>query len=93
MLVARRQVLVQLSDALVTILDREARRRRISRSELIREAIEQHTAIADELEADRRYVESYTRFPQEPDPGAIASAIAGARAMDEDEREAGLEPW
>lgn len=93
MLMARKQVLVQLSDELVVILDREARRRRVTRSALIREAIEQQASIAEALEADRRYVESYTRFPQEPDPGADAAAIAGAMAMDEEEREAGCDPW
>lgn len=93
MVVARRQVLVQLSDELVSLLDRMARRRRVSRSELIREAIEQHTAVDREAEADRRYVESYTRFPQEPDPGADIAAILAGRAMDEDEQEAGLDSW
>lgn len=93
MVVARKQVLVQLSDELVSLLDRMARRRRVSRSELIREAIEQHTAAERETEADRRYVESYTRYPQEPDPEADISAILAGRAMDEEEREAGLEPW
>lgn len=93
MVVARKQVLVQLSDELVALLDRIARRRSVSRSELIRELIERHTAAEREAEADRRYVESYTRFPQEPDPGADIAAILAGRAMDEEEREAGLDSW
>lgn len=93
MVVARKQILVQLSDELVTLLDQEAGRRRISRSQLIREAIEQHAAIKRTAEFDQAYVESYTRFPQEPDPDAIISAIVAAKAMDEEEREAGLDPW
>ena len=90
---ARRQVLVQLSDELVASLDLRARNRAVSRSQLIREAVEQF--VADELEAERErlYIESYTRFPQEDDPGADISAILAGRAMDEEEREAGLEPW
>ena len=93
MVMARRQVLVQLSDELVRELDLRARNRAVSRSQLIREAVEQF--VADELEAERErlYIESYTRFPQEDDPGADISAILAGRAMDEEEREAGLEPW
>ncbi len=93
MVMARRQVLVQLSDELVASLDLRARNRAVSRSQLIREAVEQF--VADELEAERErlYIESYTRFPQEDDPGADISAILAGRAMDEEEREAGLEPW
>lgn len=93
MVMARRQVLVQLSDELVALLDRRAKNRAVSRSQLVREAVEQFVAADREAELDRAYVESYTRFPQEDDPGAIISAIVGGRALDEEEREAGCEPW
>ncbi|MHB1244152.1 MAG: ribbon-helix-helix domain-containing protein, partial [Gaiellaceae bacterium] len=43
MIVARKQILVQLTDDLVAVLDRQARRRSVSRSQVIREAIEQYT--------------------------------------------------
>jgi metal-responsive CopG/Arc/MetJ family transcriptional regulator len=91
MVVARKQVLVQLSDELVASLDRRARQRAVSRSQLIREAVEQ--LVADELAAERAYVESYTRFPQEDDPEADIATILTSRDMDEEEREAGFESW
>ena len=91
MLVARRQVLVQLSDELVSLLDRRARNRAVSRSQLIREAVEQF--VAADREAERAYVESYTRFPQEDDPEADIATILTAKDMDEEEREAGFESW
>lgn len=84
---------MQLSDELVLELDRRARSRAVSRSQLIREAVERFVAADALAEAERAYVESYTRFPQEDDPGADISAILAGKAMDEEEREAGLEPW
>ena len=93
MLVARRQVLVQLSDELVSLLDRRARNRAVSRSQLIREAVEQFVAADRLAEGERAYVESYTRFPQEDDPEADIATILTAKDMDEEEREAGFESW
>lgn len=90
---ARRQVLVQLSDELVDLLDRQARRRRISRSELIREALEQHTRDERRAEIDRQIVEAYTRMPQEDDPFSDLLTEENMRALDEEERAAGHEPW
>jgi len=65
MLMARTQTLVQLNDDLLAALDCVAAREGRSRSDLIREAIEQY--VHDELEAeiDRRIVEGYRRFPPE----------------------------
>ena len=93
MLMARRQVLVQLSDELVSLLDRRAKNRAVSRSQLIREAVEQFVAGDLEAERERAYVESYTRVPQEDDPGADIATILTSRDMDEEEREAGFESW
>ena len=64
-MVVRRQTLVQLSDELIGRLDREARERGVSRSALIREALEKHLAASMRDEIDRQIVEGYTRFPQE----------------------------
>lgn len=64
MVIARKQTLVQLTDEIVELLDREATRREISRSALIREAIESHLHDAREAEIDRQLVEAYTRMPQ-----------------------------
>lgn len=93
MIVARKQILVQLTDDLVAVLDRQARRRSVSRSQVIREAIEQYTHDELEAEIDRQIVEAYTRIPQEDDPAADWAAIEVARALDEEERKAGHEPW
>lgn len=61
---ARRQVLVQLDDALVEELDTLAKRTALSRSELIRRAIASHLRDLDWAEQDRAAVESYRRSPE-----------------------------
>jgi len=93
MVVARRQVLVQLSDELLALLDHQAERRRVSRSQVIREAVEQYTHDEREAEIDRSIVEGYTRIPQEPDPMSEFFFLENMRALAEEEREAGHEPW
>jgi len=63
---ARREVLVQLDDELVAHLDDVARRRGVSRSELLRQGA---LAVleADELAAaDGQLQEAYRRKPQDP---------------------------
>ncbi len=78
MVMARTQTLVQLTDELVASLDVEARRRRLSRSALIREVLEAHLAAETEAEIDRNIIEGYTRIPPPlPDPAeqALAATI------------------
>ena len=84
MSVVRTQTLVQLTDELVASLDVEARRRRLSRSALIREVFETHLAAETEAEIDRAIVESYTRNPP-LNPGA-EEFLRAAASIDE-------EPW
>jgi metal-responsive CopG/Arc/MetJ family transcriptional regulator len=62
--VARRQVLVQLDDALVAELDTLAQKVGVSRSELIRRAIASHLRDLDWAEQDRLAVASYRRSPE-----------------------------
>ena len=93
MVMARRQVLVQLSDDLLALLDRQAERRRVSRSQVIREAVERFTATDREAEIDRQIVAGYRRVPQEDHPWSDWAAVDTARALDEEEREAGHEAW
>jgi metal-responsive CopG/Arc/MetJ family transcriptional regulator len=82
--IARRQTLVQLNDELLALLDERAARTRSSRSQLIRDALEQYLAAEREAAIDRAIVEGYTRIPQdEHDPWAEAAAIESIRA----------EPW
>ncbi len=66
MLVARREVLVQLDDELVRELDELAARLDISRSELLRRGARAVLEAEEMLEADRKLVESYRRVPQDP---------------------------
>ena len=72
MVMARRQVLVQLDDDLVAKLDELARRTEVSRSELLRRGA---IAIleADRLsEADERLIEAYRNQP--PDAGLLEAS-------------------
>jgi metal-responsive CopG/Arc/MetJ family transcriptional regulator len=89
MVIARRQTLVQLSDELVDLLDREALRRGVSRSALIREAVEQHLHDAREAEIDRKIVEAYTRMPQTDEELEWGRFFADqvARRLDDEEEE------
>ncbi len=93
MVVARRQVLVQLSDELLALLDHQAERRRVSRSQVVREAVERYTHDEREAEIDRSIVEGYTRIPQESDPISDFFTMENMRALDEEERKAGHDPW
>jgi hypothetical protein len=72
MVMARREVLVQLEDELVARLDEMATRTEVSRSELLRRGA---AAIlnADELaQADKRLVDAYNKTP--PDAALLESA-------------------
>lgn len=97
---ARTQTLVQLSDTLLAALDQRATRLGVSRSQLVRQAIESY--IRDDLEAEisRRIIEGYRLHPQwEPDEWgdlalfATQAALETFRRLDEEERAAGHEPW
>ena len=63
MAMARTQTLVQLSDELLQRLDTYRAREGRSRSEVIRDAIEQYLAADRQAEIDRQLVEAYTRQP------------------------------
>jgi metal-responsive CopG/Arc/MetJ family transcriptional regulator len=81
---ARRQTLVQLSDELIALLDERAAKNGLSRSEIIRRAIERELADDIEADIDRRIIEGYTRIPPaEFDAWAEASA----------RRSIAAEPW
>jgi metal-responsive CopG/Arc/MetJ family transcriptional regulator len=74
MVVARQQTLVQLNDELLPLLDEQAGRLGVSRSELIRRAIEEYLGDEREAAIDAAIVEGYTRIPQEPDAWADSAA-------------------
>ncbi len=92
--------MVQLRDDLLDLLDREAQTRNMSRSALIREAVEQHLEGSQRAEIGRQIVAGYQRIPQgEPDEwGSLADqadhgTVETMQRLDEEERAAGFGPW
>jgi metal-responsive CopG/Arc/MetJ family transcriptional regulator len=83
MAVARQQTLVQLTDQLLAALDERAARDGVSRSRLIRDALEAYLAADRGAAIDRAIVDGYTRVPPEDDPWADAAARESIRR----------EPW
>lgn len=65
MVVARREVLVQLDDDLVSRLDELARRQGVSRSELLRRGALALLAAEAVAAADAQLQEAYRRQPQD----------------------------
>ncbi len=81
MVVARTQTLVQLNDTLLAALDQRAAGQGVSRSQIIREAVEAHLAEDHDAEVSRRIIEGYERVPQAVcdewgDPGSFVAAAA-----------------
>jgi metal-responsive CopG/Arc/MetJ family transcriptional regulator len=60
---ARTQTLVQLDDQLLAHLDQRAAELGVSRSKLIRDAIEMYLAATIDAELDAAIVAGYTRHP------------------------------
>lgn len=92
--------MVQLSDELLRVLDAAARRRGVSRSSLIREAVEAFLREDVDAEIGRQIADGYRRIPQDtPDGWADMGRGADrahqdlAKALDAEERAAGLDPW
>ncbi len=75
MTVARRQVLVQLSDSLLALLDERAGRAGVSRSELIRRSLDAYLATGRSAAIDRAIVEGYTRIPPAPEDAWADAAL------------------
>jgi metal-responsive CopG/Arc/MetJ family transcriptional regulator len=80
MVMARRQVLVQLDDDLVARLDELAARLAMSRSELIRTAALAALDRAWELEAEQATIAAYLKHPQDPAWVATATRLAAETA-------------
>jgi metal-responsive CopG/Arc/MetJ family transcriptional regulator len=66
--------MVQLNDQLLEILDQRAIETGRSRSDLIREAIEQYYKEDIEAAIDRAMVEGYTRVPDDDELDGLAEA-------------------
>jgi len=73
---ARKQVLVQLDDALVDRLDRFASALDQSRSELIRRAVDTYLDACEEAGEDAVTVAAYLRIPEDPAELAAFEALA-----------------
>ena len=76
MVVARREVLVQLDDDLVTRLDRVASERHTSRSELLRRGALAVLEAEELRQADLELQAAYRRTPQDPEVVAAATRLA-----------------
>lgn len=97
---ARSQTLVQLNDTLLAILDQRAAKDGISRSQIIRDAIEAYLGQDHEAEISRQIIAGYERIPQAATdewgnpPGFMAAAARVLhRRIDAEERAEGHEPW
>ena len=67
MVVARREVLVQLDDDLVVRLDALAAQLGTNRSELLRRGAQAVISVEDFAEADREFEAAYRRQPIDPE--------------------------
>lgn len=81
----RTQTMVQLNRALLELLDARAAHDGISRSQLIRDAVESYLDADVEVAALQRVVEGYARMPETDEE--LRTAHEDARALVEEE------PW
>ena len=72
MVMARKEVLVQLDDELVARLDALAQRAEVSRSELLRRGALAVLQAQEWAEADRSLKRGYAKYP--PDPLLLAAS-------------------
>jgi metal-responsive CopG/Arc/MetJ family transcriptional regulator len=79
---ARAQTLVQRDDHLLALLDQRSSASGISRSALIREAIEDYLARDAEAARDAAILAGYAKFPP-AEPDALAMALAAASIEEE----------
>src|SRR3990172_11493790 len=75
---------VPVPEDLLEALDRLSSERGESRSSVIREACAEYIASVEEAEADRRYVESYRKYPEDPALGITGARLATEAWEEED---------
>lgn len=95
--------MVQLNDDLLELLDSRAARTGVSRSQLIREAIEEFLSADRAAAVDRQIIEGYTQMPQGGeydvdewgDLGAQMTTLTAdqMRSLNAEEQGARHEPW
>lgn len=84
MVIARRQTLLQLDDQRIAALDERAAATGVSRSEVVREAVDALLGRGEAAAVDAAIVAGYTAVPApRPDAWAIARAVEQIAA----------EPW
>lgn len=76
MVVARKEVLVQLDDELVAQLDRIAAERGVNRSALLRRLAQAFVEAEDEARADDELIAAYRRIPEDPAETAALMKLA-----------------
>lgn len=90
---------MQLSDRLLAALDQRAAQRGVSRSQIVREAVEVYVASDLEAVISREIIKGYERQPRtvddwgDLDAWTLEAARETDRRLSEAEREAGLPPW
>ncbi len=82
MVVARKQVLVQLEDDLVRELDSIAADAGVNRSELLRRLVRNLVEAVDEAEADTELIAAYKAQPEDPEMLAVLNRLAAETAID-----------
>lgn len=82
MVMARREVLVQLDDGLVSRLDRLASECGTNRSELLRRGALAVLEAEDLRQADTELQDAYRRVPQDPEVVKAAARLAAETAPD-----------
>jgi Arc/MetJ-type ribon-helix-helix transcriptional regulator len=92
--------MVQLTDRLVRLLDEHAARKGLSRSALIRAAVEEFLKKDEEADLGRRIVAGYERIPPAtPDEWGDLSEVTDRATvdvlhrLDAEERAAGHDKW
>jgi Arc/MetJ-type ribon-helix-helix transcriptional regulator len=97
---ARTQTMVQLTDELLADLDEEARRRGVSRSAVIRDAVHEHLRATRAARVGRSIAEGYRRLPPTTPDGwgdleglLEEGTVDVLRRLDQEERDQGHPPW
>jgi hypothetical protein len=99
----RTQTIVQLNEDLLKLLDSRASADGVSRSQVIRDAIEAYLSADRATAVDQLIIEGYQRTPQGGEfdidewgsLGAMMATMSAEqmRQLNEEEREADFEPW
>ena len=72
---AKKVIQVPVEANLLDALDTMSKKRRQSRSRLIREACQRYLAQLEYEELDKLYLEGYQRLPEEPSLGQVQAAL------------------